>query len=134
MDLRAILAIAALCLLPLMRSAQTAAAQGVTSSTDGPNSVLRVVWGVTEAGEATDQWLAMLRKRLSRHDYDAVATLRKPLTTDERAWGELILSRAMTWEREIPTLAELFRRIRPPGEVLIVIGNRGPRMPSPTIL
>ena len=94
-------------------------------STDKPNPVLRVVWGVTEAGDATDQWLAMLRKRLSREEYDSVATLRRPLTTDERAWAELILSRAMTWEREIPTLAELFRPIRPPGQVLIVIGNRG---------
>jgi hypothetical protein len=87
--------------------------------------VLRVVWGVTEVGDATDQWLAILRKRLSRDDYDTVAALRKPLTPDERAWAELILSRAMAWEREIPTLAELFRPIRPPGEVLIVIGNRG---------
>ena len=94
-------------------------------STDQPRPVLRVVWGVTEAGEATDQWLAMLRKRLSPEEYDSVAPQRKPLTTDEGAWADLILSRAMTWEREIPTLSELFRPIRPAGEVLIVIGNRG---------
>jgi hypothetical protein len=93
--------------------------------TDAPTPVLRVVWGVKEAGDATDQWLAMLRKRLSREEYDAVATLRKPVSADERAWAELIQSRVMSWERGIPALAELFRPITPPGEVLIVIGNRG---------
>ena len=93
--------------------------------TDRSDPVLRVVCGVTEAGDATDQWLAMLRKRLSREEYDRVVSLRKPLTTEEQAWAELIRSRVTTWEREIPGLAELFRPIRPPGEVLIVIGNRG---------
>lgn len=94
-------------------------------STDRPMSSVRVVWGVTESGEATDQWLAMLRQRLPREGYDSVAPLRRPLNTEERAWGRLILSRVAAWKREIPALAELFRPIRPPGEVLIVIGNRG---------
>ena len=94
-------------------------------STDRSSSVLRVVRGVTETGEATDQWLAMLRKRLSREEYDSVAPVRKPLTTGERAWAELILSRAVTWEREVPTLSDLFRPVSPPEDVLIVMGNRG---------
>jgi hypothetical protein len=92
---------------------------------DKPTSALRLVWGVTDAGEASDQWLAMLRKRLRPEAYDSVAPLRKPVTADERAWGELIQSRTSAWKQEIPTLAELFRPIRPPEEVLIVIGNRG---------
>jgi hypothetical protein len=104
-----------LCLVPALGA----------QSTQRPSSVLRVVWGVTEAGEASEQWLAMLRKRLARAAYDSVASLRKPLTASERAWGELILSRTTAWEREVPALSELFRPVGPPAEVLIVIGNRG---------
>ena len=88
-------------------------------------SELRIVSGVTEAGDATDQWLSMIRNRLPRVEYEAVAPLRKPETAEELEWAELIRSRVTTWEREIPTLAGPFRPIVPPDDVLIVIGNRG---------
>ena len=91
----------------------------------GDTTNVRVVSGVTEAGDATEQWSAMIRKLLPRQEYDAVASLRKPLTAAERAWADLIQSRLMVLKREIPALADLFRPVNPPGEVLIVIGNRG---------
>ena len=94
-------------------------------SADGTPSVLHVVPGVSHAGYATDLWLAMLRNRLSQAAYDTIASLRKPLTPEEQAWAELIRSRSILWEREIPGLAQLFRPIRPPGDVSIVVGNRG---------
>lgn len=86
---------------------------------------LRVVTGVTETGAATEQWLAMLRKRLPADRYDSVARLRKPVAAAEAAWEALIRSRVNAWVREIPALAELFRPVAPPAAVLIVAGNRG---------
>ena len=91
----------------------------------GPaDSTLQVVSGTTDAGDATDQWLAMLRKRLSPAEYDSVARLRKLRTVGEQAWAALIQSRIASWEREIPALAAPFHPVSPPGRVLIVLGNR----------
>jgi hypothetical protein len=86
---------------------------------------LRVVSGTTETGHATEQWLAMLRQRLPRERYEVMASLRKPLSAEERAWAGLIRSRVAGWQRAIPTLAELFPQTPLPGEALIVLGNRG---------
>ena len=86
---------------------------------------LQLVVGLTEAGDATDQWLAMLRKRLPAARYQAIVGLRKRFTGGERAWAELIRSRVAIWEGEIPALVKLFDPIHPPERALIVIGNRG---------
>jgi hypothetical protein len=86
---------------------------------------LRVVSGVTPEGRATGQWLVMVRKRLPDARYDSVASIRKPLTPEERAWDALIRSRAGAWEREIAAVAEAYRPVAPPAGVLIVLGNRG---------
>jgi len=109
-------------LLPILLLLVTSPSQAGAVTAD---PVLRVVSGVTEAGDPTDLWLAMIRKRLPRERYDAIAPLRKPLTAEEREWAGLIRARVGAWEREIPALAEVFRPIVPPSEVLIVIGNRG---------
>ncbi len=86
---------------------------------------LRVVSGVTESGEATEQWLSMIQRRRPDERYQALASLRKPFSPEERAWADLIGSQVAAWEREIPGLAEIFRPIMPPAEILIVVGNRG---------
>lgn len=90
-----------------------------------PRPALRLVPGTTPDGMATAQWLAMLRRRLTPAAYEAVAGLRRPLTAEERGWAELIASRLVPWEREIPALVDLFAPIAPPPAVVIVIGNRG---------
>ena len=81
--------------------------------------------GVTESGEPTHQWLAMIRKRLPPPEYEAAMRGPKLLINTERAWVALIRSRAGTWESEIPVLGEPFRPVAAPDEVLIVLGNRG---------
>ena len=91
----------------------------------GAPPALRIVTGVTPGGDATGQWLAMIRKRLPDRAYQAVAGLRKPLTATERGWADLIRSRAAAWEGAMPGLAELIRPIDPPALVSIVTGNRG---------
>jgi hypothetical protein len=97
-----------------------------TAPPGGPvDSTLQVVSGTTAAGDATDQWLAMLRKRLSPPEYDSVARLRKHRTSEEQAWATLIQSRIPSWEREIPVLAGPFHPVAPPNRVLLVLGNRG---------
>jgi hypothetical protein len=98
-----------------------AAAPG--SATRSPR--LRVVSGLTPTGEATAEWRAILRRRLSDSAYAAVADLRKPLTAAELAWSDLIRSRLAAWEREIPPLAVPFAPVPPPPAVTIVLGNRG---------
>jgi hypothetical protein len=92
----------------------------------GPvDSTLQVVSGTTAAGDATDRWLAMLRKRLPPTEYDSVARLRKHRTPEEQAWASLIQSRIDSWEREIPVLGNPFQPVAPPNRVLLVLGNRG---------
>jgi hypothetical protein len=92
----------------------------------GPaDPTLQLVSGSTAAGDATEQWLAMLRKRLSPAEYDSVARIRKHRTPEEQAWATLIQSRIQSWEREIPPLAAPFQPTAPPNRVLIVLGNRG---------
>jgi len=88
-------------------------------------ATLHVVSGTTDTGDATDQWLAMLRKRLSPAEYDSVARLHKHRTADEEAWAALIQSRIDSWELEIPALAAPFHPVSPPSRVLLVLGNRG---------
>lgn len=95
------------------------------AATHHTESALLVVSGVTESGEATEQWLSMIHRRLPRERYEALASLHKPFSPEEQAWGDLIRSRVAAWEDEIPGLAEVFRPIMPPREVFIVIGNRG---------
>ncbi|HEX6107658.1 MAG TPA: hypothetical protein VFZ26_18885 [Gemmatimonadales bacterium] len=90
-----------------------------------PPAVLRIEVGVTPAGEASDRWLAMIRRRVSPDRYAAIAPIRKPLSAEERAWADLIVSRRDGWERDIPALAALFEPVPPPAEAVIVIGNRG---------
>lgn len=87
--------------------------------------VLSVVEGFTDSGGATDQWLAMLRKRLPDARFDSVSRIRKALSPDEAQWAALIRSRVSSWERELPGLAEPFQPIAPPTRVSIVMGNRG---------
>jgi len=92
----------------------------------GPaDTSLRVVSGTTETGHATEQWLAMLRRRLPPERYAAIAPLRKARTVDEQAWARLIHASAAAWEEMVPALAELFHPVLPPGDVMIVLGNRG---------
>lgn len=97
------------------------------SSTDAAagDPVLRVRLGVTEAGEATEQWLSILRRRLADESYDSVARLRRPLSSADSAWIALIRSRLSNWETELPSLAQIFAPVVPPGRVSIVVGNRG---------
>ena len=107
-------------------SALAALALLTSAPTGAPlDSVLQVVSGTTDAGDATGQWLTMLRKRLSPSEYDSVARLRKRRSPDEQAWAALIQSRVASWEGEIRVLAEPFHPVVPPGRVLIVLGNRG---------
>jgi hypothetical protein len=80
---------------------------------------------VTPTGQASEQWLAMIRKRLPPERYDSLSPLRRPLTSDEAAWYGLIRSRVESWEGMVPALAEPFAPSSPPAEVLIVAGNRG---------
>ena len=108
--------------LPLLAAAAFFTTTRIGSPTD---TVLHVVSGTTDSGGATDQWLAMLRKRLSPAEYDSVVRIRKRRTPEEAAWAALIESRSRLWEGEVPSLAVPFAPAAPPRDVLIVLGNRG---------
>ena len=100
-------------------------AHPVTLQSALAQSRLTVVSGVTATGDASDQWLALLRKRLPSGRFDSVAPLRRSLTTDEAAWFSLVRARAAAWERMVPELARPYAPTRPPAAVVIVLGNRG---------
>lgn len=96
---------------------------GSSSAEEGAG--LQLVLGVTSEGRATDQWLAMLRKRLPDPEYSELATSVKELSDEERKWAELIGAKAADWERRRDGLASPFAPIEPPAHVVIVMGNRG---------
>lgn len=86
---------------------------------------LDIVSGVTATGEATAQWLAMLRRRLDDARYDSAAAIVKPLTAEERRWEALVRSRVTGWIDAIPGVASTYAPVAPPAHVTIVLGNRG---------
>lgn len=90
-----------------------------------PEPRLQLVVGVSDSGAATEEWLSLVRARLSPGDFRAVLPIRKPLSEADRAWAELFRSRLEAWENEIPRLAALFHPVTPPSEVRIILGNRG---------
>jgi hypothetical protein len=86
---------------------------------------MRTESGVLADGMASDQWLAMLRKRLDDTDYGRVVGVRRQLTAADQAWAHLIRSRVTLWEGETSTVARPYRPVRGPDTVVIVLGNRG---------
>jgi hypothetical protein len=87
--------------------------------------VLHVALAITDSGYATEQWLAMLRRRLADGPYDSVSRIRSPITGAEAGWVALIQSHLRAWEKELPALAQSFEPIAAPRKVSIVLGNRG---------
>jgi hypothetical protein len=74
---------------------------------------------MTADGEATELWLAVLRRRLPADDYAAVAPLRLPPSGSDRAWERLIRARAPEWERRhMDELAPLFPSVAPPRDAV----------------
>lgn len=100
---------------------------GRSAAQMGPGSPTRisVVSGVTPTGDATDQWLAMIRKRLPGERYDSVARIRRPLTREQAAWDSLIRTGVSRWERMVVAVAAPYAPVPAPPGVLIVTGNRG---------
>lgn len=80
--------------------------------------------GVAPGGQATRLWLEMIEKRLTPEAFTAVAAIQKPLSSDEQAWADLIVSRHVHWQKEIPALAAVFHPVVAP-DARIVLGNRG---------
>ena len=83
-----------------------------------------IVSGSRSDGAPTNQWLAMLRRRLSPGEFDSVAMIRRSRTSDEEAWAHLIESESHTWPAAADSLGFLFDLPSLP-EVRIVLGNRG---------
>jgi hypothetical protein len=90
---------------------------------DAP-AVIEVVAGTTPAGDASEPWLVLLRKRVPDEQYRSAAALRKALTPSEAAWASLVRSRAPAWEQMVPELALAYPTVQPPRRVHVVIGNR----------
>jgi|GEM_PF-2114020 len=86
---------------------------------------LVVVTAVTQEGHATDDWLAILRTRLSPAQYDSIAPLQKALAPDEAAWDSLIHARAPAWIGLAAPITSLYSPAQPPAVVRVMVGNRG---------
>jgi len=92
---------------------------------DVPTSTLVFRLGVDASGAASEDWRAILQRRLSQEEYEEVAELRHPLTDDDRAWEALIRSRRPEWSEATSAIAALYAPAPPPERVAIVLGNRG---------
>jgi len=86
---------------------------------------LVVVTAVTPDGHATEDWLAILRTRLSPAQYDSIAPLQKTLAPDEAAWDSLIRARKPTWLSFTGPITSLYSPAEPPAVVRVILGNRG---------
>lgn len=87
-------------------------------------SQIAVITGIEEDGTAGAIWLDLVRRRRPEAVDDA-ARVRRPLDEKERAWAELIRSRAAEWPARLPPLVELFAPVHPPAAIRVVLGNRG---------
>lgn len=97
----------------------------LAGSPAAPAPTLEIVLGVSEEGVLSEQWLAMIRRRLPAAASSEISTTGNRLSDDERAWADLIRSRAGVWEERRKALAVPFYPVGGPGHVLIVLGNRG---------
>jgi hypothetical protein len=86
---------------------------------------LVVVTAVTHDGHATQDWLAILRTRLSPAQYDSIAPLQKSLAPDEAAWDSLIRARVPAWIGLAAPITSLYSPAQPPAVVRVMVGNRG---------
>jgi len=87
--------------------------------------ILRLEVGVTADGIATDRWLAAVRERLSDGEFAAASHMRRPLSTSESTWVEVIGSRLPTWRGQTADVALPYRPVKRPELATIVLGNRG---------
>ena len=62
---------------------------------------LRLEYGTTAAGEATEAWIRILRRRLPSEEAARFAGMRRVLSSDEQAWAGTIEAKLPAWEREI---------------------------------
>ena len=90
-----------------------------------PPLALVVLTAVTQDGHATEDWLAILRNRLSPAQYDSIAPLQKTLAPDEAAWDSLIHARAPAWIGLAAPITLLYSPAQPPAVVRVMVGNRG---------
>lgn len=112
-------------MLHTLRALLTAALLAPVAGNAAPGGfALEIVPGVDANGRATEQWQAMIRKRLPKASFLALERLEKPFTPDERAWADAIASRQAAWETEATRLAAVFRPLAPP-HARVVLGNRG---------
>ena len=86
---------------------------------------VHVVLGVQPDGAATDQWLALVRRRVTADAFDSIAALRVPLTAQHRAWESLIRERADGWPAMLPGVTWPYAPVPPPAHITVVLGNRG---------
>ena len=86
---------------------------------------LHVTSGVQADGSASEQWLAMLRRRLADAEYDSASLVRRTMSVREQAWVDLILSRVPAWERQAEQVAAPYAPASAPQRTVIVTGNRG---------
>lgn len=111
-------------MLHILRLLLIAVLLAPAAATAAPGSILDIVPGVDASGRATEQWQAMIRKRLPEESFLALEDLEKPFTANERAWADMIASRKAEWEAETLHLAAVFHPLAPP-HARIVLGNRG---------
>jgi hypothetical protein len=86
---------------------------------------VRVVSGVDSTGLATDQWLDILRRRLTPARLDSLRAIRRPLSADERDWSAMIELHSKQWPAEVAAVAAIFEPAGLPESILVVLGNRG---------
>lgn len=94
------------------------------SSVAPPQPRVIVLSGSRSDGSATDLWLTILRRRLSRAQYDSVAGLRLARSAQEKDWARLVRARAGDWPRAAADLQALFDSTRV-DSVRVVLGDRG---------
>ena len=89
-----------------------------------PRPRVVIVSGSRPDGQATDLWLAILRRRLSPTEYDSVAALRRARSAEEQRWADLVQARSGDWPQAAADLASLFDSTRV-DSLRVVLGDRG---------
>lgn len=88
-------------------------------------TVLELRHGFSEDGMATQLWQSAIEHLRRHQDVTVEAFGKKPLTTEEGLWANLIRKRIEVWTSSIDSLGIPFRGIQSPNTVTILLGNQG---------
>lgn len=86
---------------------------------------IKILPGTSRDGHMTEMWSKAIRDRHDEAEFKILTKVPHPFQPDEIAWFEFIKREAAIWRTAIPALNAPFDSIKPPNNVVLLLGNFG---------